>query len=134
MAPLLMEGMRRLDESTRLLDQLPSTSSVLEVDCRALAEELAELPDEVNSVLRLCDGTRTLQEVSKTATIPISKRSPSSTSSSPARSSLPASRLIAAENPNRATASPIGYPKVAPRTGPSPKTQVRLRNLRRLKP
>ncbi len=63
MAPLLMEGMRRLDESTRLLDQLPSTSSVLEVDCRALAEELAELPDEVNSVLRLCDGTRTLQEV-----------------------------------------------------------------------
>ncbi len=63
MAPLLMEGMRRLDESTRLLDTLPSTSSVLEVDCRALAEELAELPDEVNSVLRLCDGTRTLQEV-----------------------------------------------------------------------
>jgi CheY-like chemotaxis protein len=63
MAPLLMEGMRRLDESTRLLDKLPSTSSVLEVDCRALAEELAELPDEVNSVLRLCDGTRTLQEV-----------------------------------------------------------------------
>ncbi len=63
MAPLLMEGMRRLDESTRLLDKLPATSSVLEVDCRALAEELAELPDEVNSVLRLCDGTRTLQEV-----------------------------------------------------------------------
>ena len=63
MAPLLMEGMRRLDESTRLLDRLPSTGSVLEVDCRALAEELAELPDEVNSVLRLCDGTRTLQEV-----------------------------------------------------------------------
>ena len=63
MAPLLMEGMRRLDESARLLDSLPSTSSVLEVDCRALAEELAELPDEVNSVLRLCDGTRTLQEV-----------------------------------------------------------------------
>jgi CheY-like chemotaxis protein len=63
MAPLLMEGMRRLDESTRLLEKLPSTSSVLEVDCRALAEELAELPDEVNTVLRLCDGTRTLQEV-----------------------------------------------------------------------
>ena len=63
MAPLLMEGMRRLDESAHLLEKLPSPQSVLEVDCRALAEELAELPDEVNSVLRLCDGTRTLQEV-----------------------------------------------------------------------
>jgi CheY-like chemotaxis protein len=63
MAPLLMEGMRRLDETTRLLDRLPPARSVLEVDCRVLAEELAELPDEMNSVLRLCDGTRTLQEV-----------------------------------------------------------------------
>jgi CheY-like chemotaxis protein len=63
MAPLLMEGMRRLDESTRILDQLPPANSVLEVDCRALAEGLAELPDEANSVLRLCDGTRHLQEV-----------------------------------------------------------------------
>jgi len=63
MAGLLMEGMRRLDEGTRLLGNLPSPTSVLEVDCRVLAEELAELPDEVNSVLRLCDGARTLQEV-----------------------------------------------------------------------
>jgi CheY-like chemotaxis protein len=63
MAALLMEGMRRLDESARLLENLPSTKSVLEVDCRVLAEELAELPDEMNSVLRLCDGARTMQEV-----------------------------------------------------------------------
>lgn len=63
MAPLLMEGMRRLDETTRLLERLPSPKAILEVDCRVLAEELAELPDEMNSVLRLCDGTRTLQEV-----------------------------------------------------------------------
>ena len=63
MAPLLMEGMRRLDETTRLLENLPAAKAVLEVDCRVLAEELAELPDEMNSVLRLCDGTRTLQEV-----------------------------------------------------------------------
>jgi CheY-like chemotaxis protein len=62
-AALLMEGMRRLDESTHLLESLPGTNHVLEVDCRVLAEELAELPDEVNSVLRLCDGARTLQEV-----------------------------------------------------------------------
>jgi CheY-like chemotaxis protein len=62
-ATLLMEGMRRLDEATHLLEHLPSYHHVLEVDCRVLAEELAELPDEVNSVLRLCDGARTLQEV-----------------------------------------------------------------------
>ena len=63
MAPLLMEGMRRLDETTRLLEKLPSARAVLEVDCRVLAEQLAELPDEMNSLLRLCDGTRTLQEI-----------------------------------------------------------------------
>jgi len=62
-APLLMEGMCRLDESTHLLEKLPSPKSVLEVDCRVLAEELAELPDEMNTVLRLCDGARTLHEV-----------------------------------------------------------------------
>ncbi|MBN2575372.1 MAG: DUF4388 domain-containing protein [Deltaproteobacteria bacterium] len=62
-AALLMEGMRRLDESTHLLENLPPANHVLEVDCRVLAEELAELPDEVNSVLRLCDGARTLEEV-----------------------------------------------------------------------
>ena len=70
MAALLMEGMRRLDEGTRLLDNLPPTSSVLEVDCRVLAEELAELPDEMNSVLRLCDGARTLQEVVEDSDLP----------------------------------------------------------------
>jgi len=70
MAALLMEGMRRLDEGTRLLDNLPPTSGVLEVDCRVLAEELAELPDEMNSVLRLCDGARTLQEVVEDSDLP----------------------------------------------------------------
>jgi len=70
MAALLMEGMRRLDESAHLLENLPSLRSVLEVDCRVLADELAELPDEMNSVLRLCDGARTLQEVVEDSDIP----------------------------------------------------------------
>ena len=43
---------------------------MFEVDCRVLAEELAELPDEMNSVLRLCDGARTLQEVVEDSDLP----------------------------------------------------------------
>jgi CheY-like chemotaxis protein len=69
-AALLMEGMRRLDEAAHLLESLPPLSHVLEVDCRVLAEELAELPDEVNSVLRLCDGARAFQEVLEDSDLP----------------------------------------------------------------
>jgi CheY-like chemotaxis protein/tetratricopeptide (TPR) repeat protein len=62
-AALLMEGMRRLDEWTRLLETLPGLDKVVEVDYRVLADQLAELPDEVNGLLRLCDGTRSLLAV-----------------------------------------------------------------------
>ena len=62
-AALLMEGMRRLDEWTRLLEGLPALDSVVEVDFRVLGEQLADLPDEMNGILRLCDGTRTLLAV-----------------------------------------------------------------------
>ncbi len=60
---LLLEGMRRVDEWGRLNEQLPSMEAVFEVDYRELAERLAELPDEVNSVLKLFDGRRTLLHV-----------------------------------------------------------------------
>ncbi|MCS6915856.1 MAG: response regulator [Myxococcales bacterium] len=60
---LLMEGMRRLDEWSRLCEQLPPLESVLEVDTHALAEHLHEVPDEVNGVLRLFDGRRTILDV-----------------------------------------------------------------------
>lgn len=62
-AALLMEGMRRLDEWTRLLENLPALDSVVEVDVRVLAEQLADLPDEMNGILRLCDGTHNLLAV-----------------------------------------------------------------------
>ena len=62
-AALLMEGMRRLDEWTRLLERLPALDSVVEVDFRVLGEQLADLPDEMNGILRLCDGTRSLLAV-----------------------------------------------------------------------
>lgn len=60
---LLMEGMRRLDEWSRLQEQLPSMSTVFDVNHEELAYRLAEIPDEINDVLRLFDGRRTLAEV-----------------------------------------------------------------------
>ena len=60
---LLMEGMRRLDEWGRLQEQLPSLSTIFQIDYGELADRLAELPDELNTLLRLFDGRRTLMEI-----------------------------------------------------------------------
>ncbi|HUS65001.1 MAG TPA: DUF4388 domain-containing protein, partial [Kofleriaceae bacterium] len=60
---LLMEGMRRLDEWGRLLEQVPPLHTRFEVDIKELADRLAELPDELNNILRLFDGRRTLVDV-----------------------------------------------------------------------
>lgn len=60
---LLMEGMRRLDEWSRLLELLPSFDAVLEVDGEMLRERLRDLPDEQNDMIRLIDGERTVSQV-----------------------------------------------------------------------
>lgn len=60
---LLMEGMRRLDEWGRLLEQLPPLASRFEVVYPELADRLAELPDELNEILRLFDGRRSLMDI-----------------------------------------------------------------------
>ncbi|WP_437916850.1 response regulator [Sorangium sp. So ce302] len=60
---LLMEGMRRVDEWGRLLEALPSLATVFEVDSEELLERLNEIPDELNGILRLFDGKRTLMQV-----------------------------------------------------------------------
>jgi CheY-like chemotaxis protein len=60
---MLMEGMRRVDEWGRLCEQLPPLETTFEVDYRELAERLAEIPDEINGILRLFDGRRTLMQV-----------------------------------------------------------------------
>jgi DNA-binding response OmpR family regulator len=60
---LLMEGMRRLDEWSRLLEQLPPLSHRFEIDAAELATRLGEIPDDNNRLLRLFDGKRTLLEV-----------------------------------------------------------------------
>jgi DNA-binding response OmpR family regulator len=65
MAPgaLLIEALRRLDEWRRLLLDVPPLETQFEVDYHLLAERLAEIPDEVNSILRLFDGQRTFIQV-----------------------------------------------------------------------
>jgi DNA-binding response OmpR family regulator len=60
---LLMEGMRRLDEWSRLLEQLPPLSHRFEIDAAELAVRLGEIPDDNNRILRLFDTKRTLIEV-----------------------------------------------------------------------
>ncbi len=60
---LLMEGMRRLDEWGRHLEQLPSLESLFEVDVVELAERLPELPDSLNAILKLFDGQRSLMAI-----------------------------------------------------------------------
>ena len=60
---LLMEGMRRVDEWGRLLEQLPPLATVFEVDHKELLERLSEIPDELNGILRLFNSRRTLMHV-----------------------------------------------------------------------
>ncbi|MBN1959908.1 MAG: response regulator [Deltaproteobacteria bacterium] len=60
---LLMEGMRRVDEWGRLLEQLPPLETRFAVDPKELTERLAEIPDEVNGILKLFDSKRSLMQV-----------------------------------------------------------------------
>lgn len=60
---LLMEGMRRIDEWGRIVEQLPALDKVFVIDYALLADRLAEIPDDVNVLLRLFDGRRTLDQV-----------------------------------------------------------------------
>jgi tetratricopeptide (TPR) repeat protein len=56
----LMEAMRRVDEVARI-GQTLAMDTQLGVDVACLAARLAELPDDVNGVLRLFDGARPLR-------------------------------------------------------------------------
>jgi hypothetical protein len=46
-----------------MLEQLPPLETVFEIDYRQLGERLSEIPDEVNGLLRLFDGRRSLSRV-----------------------------------------------------------------------
>lgn len=60
---LLMEGLRRVDELGRLAEQLPPENTLIDLDHDALLSRLNEIPDELNGVLRLIDGKRTLLDL-----------------------------------------------------------------------
>ena len=60
---LLMEGMRRVDEWGRLLEQIPPLDSVFEVSDDELVARLAEIPDEINDIIKHFDGQRSLMGV-----------------------------------------------------------------------
>ena len=61
--PFLVEGARRLDEWTRLAARLPALDAILEVDAEVLSRRLGSLPDEMNALVRLADGRRTVRDV-----------------------------------------------------------------------
>ncbi|HSS38775.1 MAG TPA: DUF4388 domain-containing protein [Polyangia bacterium] len=67
---LLIEALARVDEWQRLLAGLPALDTVFEVDYRMLAERLADIPDEVNRILRLFDGGRSLLQVIDDSAMP----------------------------------------------------------------
>jgi len=56
----LMESMRRVDELSRMAQETPLESQ-LAVDVVRLEARLADLPDDLNGVLRSFDGVRTLR-------------------------------------------------------------------------
>jgi CheY-like chemotaxis protein len=60
---VLMEGMRRIDEWGRLSEQLPELATVFEVNDEELLRRLAELPDDINRVLRQFDGRRSVLQI-----------------------------------------------------------------------
>ena len=60
---LIAEGTRRADELARVLGKLPTREAVLQIDYRQLSDRLAEIPDDVNGVLKLVDGRRTVAEI-----------------------------------------------------------------------
>jgi len=60
---ILMEGMRRVDEWGRLLEQLPPLDAVLVVDAQAYADRHGDLSDDHSAVLRRFDGRRNILEV-----------------------------------------------------------------------
>lgn len=57
---IVTDATRRLKEWQRVTEQLPELNTVFDVDHQALLERLPEIPDEINGILRLIDGARSV--------------------------------------------------------------------------
>jgi len=66
---LLMEGMRRLDQWARVSEQLPPLDEIYRVDYDEYAANLADLPDEATSLIRLFEGGNTIERCIQQAPI-----------------------------------------------------------------
>ncbi len=60
---ILLEGMRRVDEWSRISDLIPAVNSRLTIDYNALSRAYPAVPPEMKPVLHLFDGRRTVFEV-----------------------------------------------------------------------
>lgn len=60
---LLFEGIHRIEEWDRLLEELPNLERVFDVDYEKLPDFLDSAPDQVGRIARLFDGHRTLRDV-----------------------------------------------------------------------
>ena len=58
-----MDMLGEFHDGWRLLEVLPPLESIFEVDSEELLNRLSEIPDELNGILRLFDGKRTLMQV-----------------------------------------------------------------------
>ncbi len=54
---------RRIDEWESIVERLPPLDRAYQIDFRLLSDRLAEIPDDVNGILKLFDGRRTLAQV-----------------------------------------------------------------------
>jgi DNA-binding response OmpR family regulator len=60
---IIEAGMRHAADYNRLLAELPSQHTVLEVDQAALAERMGDIPGELDGILGLLDGRRSILDV-----------------------------------------------------------------------
>jgi len=60
---LILEGMRQLERFEGLIASAPAGDRVFEVNYRALADHIRTLPEEVNGLIRLFDGFRTVEDI-----------------------------------------------------------------------
>lgn len=60
---IIMEGVKQMDEWTKIVEQLPPLNHICEIDYTILSERFKEIPEELDMVIKLFDGKRNLFEI-----------------------------------------------------------------------